>query len=93
MKNLGQCLLYFKPQDTESRKKLFDPSKPYKWGGKDIVTQRMAEELIVKLSTILNLDELLTFDLLESYFMINVETRQTLIYLITIDNNLSNIEK
>jgi hypothetical protein len=53
----------------------------------------MAEELIVKLSTILNLDELLTFDLLESYFMINVETRQTLIYLITIDNNLSNIEK
>ena len=47
---------------------------------------------MVRLSTLLNLDELLTFDLLESFFMTNDTTRRTLIYLITIDQNLTNIE-
>lgn len=53
----------------------------------------MAEELVVKLATVLNLDELLAFDLLESFFMTNDTTRRTLIYLITIDQNLLNLEQ
>ena len=46
----------------------------------------------MRLSTLLNLDELLTFDLLESFFMTNETTRRTLIYLITIDQTLTDIE-
>jgi hypothetical protein len=93
-KNLCQCLLYFKPQgnDQSVRKQLFDATRPIKWGGKDVLTPRIAENLVVRLSTLLNLDELLTFDLLESFFMTNDTTRRTLIYLITIDQNLTNIE-
>jgi hypothetical protein len=60
-----------------------------KWGGKDPLSARMANELVVKLSETLNLDELLTFDLLESFFLTNETTRKTLIYLITIDQNIS----
>ena len=94
MKNISQCLLYFKPQNSDgmSKKKLFDQANPIKWGGKDIVTPRMTEQLIIKLSTLLNLDEILTFDLLESFFMTNDQTRKTLIYLITIDQSINNIE-
>jgi hypothetical protein len=60
-----------------------------KWGGKDPLSARMANELVVKLSETLNLDEILTFDLLESFFLTNETTRKTLIYLITIDQNIS----
>jgi hypothetical protein len=47
---------------------------------------------VIKLSEKLNLDELLTFDLLESYFLTNDSTRKMLVYMITIDMNINSAE-
>jgi hypothetical protein len=47
---------------------------------------------VIKLSERLNLDELLTFDLLESYFLTNDSTRKMLVYMITIDMNINSAE-
>jgi hypothetical protein len=47
---------------------------------------------VIKLSELLNLDELLTFDLLESYFLTNESTRKLLVYIITIDMNITSAE-
>lgn len=62
------------------------------WGDKNPVTPRLANELVIKLAETLNLDELLTFDLLESYFLTNESTRKLLVYMITIDINITNAE-
>ena len=56
------------------------------------MTPRIANELVIKLSETLNLDEVLTFDLLESYFLTNDSTRKLLVYMITIDINITNAE-
>ena len=48
--------------------------------------------MVIKLSEKLNLDELLTFDLLESYFLTNDSTRKMLVYMITIDMNINSAE-
>ena len=56
------------------------------------MTPRLANELVIKLAETLNLDELLTFDLLESYFLTNESTRKLLVYMITIDINITNAE-
>ena len=62
------------------------------WGGKNQLTPRLANELVIKLADLLNLDELLTFDLLESYFLTNESTRKLLVYIITIDMNITAAE-
>jgi len=49
----------------------------------------MREDLVIKLSQILNLDEMLTFDLLESYFSTNDTTRKLLVYIKTIEMNIT----
>jgi len=49
----------------------------------------MANDLVLKLSETLNLDELITFDLLEAYFSTNDSTRRILVYLKTIDMNIT----
>ena len=56
------------------------------------MTPRMANELVIKLADILNLDEVLTFELLEAYFLTNDQTKKLLIYLETLDINISNGE-
>ncbi len=56
------------------------------------MTPRLANELVIKLAETLNLEELLTFDLLESYFLTNESTRKLLVYMITIDINITNAE-
>ena len=56
------------------------------------MTPRIANELVIKLAETLNLDEVLTFDLLESYFLTNDSTRKLLVYMITIDINITNAE-
>jgi hypothetical protein len=63
-----------------------------KWGGKDPLTLRMANDLVLKLSNLINLNEEQTFDLLESYFLSSDSTRKLLIYLVTIDLNITNAE-
>lgn len=62
------------------------------WGDKNPLTPRMANELVIKLAEALNLDEVLTFELLESYFLTNESTRKLLLYMITIDINITNAE-
>jgi len=53
---------------------------------------RLAQDLVIKLSQILNLDEILTFDLLESYFSSNDTTRRLLVYIKTIEMNITQAE-
>lgn len=65
---LGQALLHYKGTSADSRKKLLDPAVPVKWNGKDTLSTRLANELVIKLCETLNLDELLAFELLETYF-------------------------
>jgi hypothetical protein len=62
------------------------------WGGKDPLTVRLANELVFKLSDTLNLDEVLSFDLLEGYFFSSDQGRRQFMYLITIDQNISKAE-
>jgi hypothetical protein len=50
---------------------------------------RLSQDLVIKLSQILNLDEILTFDLLESYFSSNDTTRRLLVYIKTIEMNIT----
>ncbi len=45
-----------------------DTVNPVKWGGKQNLSPRLANELVLKVSDRLNLDEMQTFDLLEAYF-------------------------
>ena len=53
---------------------------------------RLSQDLVIKLSQILNLDEILTFDLLESYFSSNDTTRRLLVYIKTIEMNITQAE-
>jgi hypothetical protein len=87
-------LLYFKaPQaSSDSFKKITDVQNPIKWGGRDSLTPRLAQDLVIKLSQILNLDEILTFDLLESYFSTNETTRRLMVYIKTIEMNITQAE-
>ncbi len=57
------------------------------------MTPNVAKELVLKLAETLNLDEVLTFELLESYFLTNESTRKLLVYMITIDDNITNAER
>lgn len=63
------------------------------WGDKKALTPNVAKELVLKLAETLNLDEVLTFELLESYFLTNESTRKLLVYMITIDDNITNAER
>lgn len=56
------------------------------------MTPRLSQDLVMKLSDILNLDEILTFDLLESYFSTNDTTRRLLVYIKTIEMNITQAE-
>jgi hypothetical protein len=56
------------------------------------LTPRLAQDLVIKLSQILNLDEILTFDLLESYFSTNETTRRLMVYIKTIEMNITQAE-
>lgn len=56
------------------------------------MTPRLAQDLVIKLSQILNLDEILTFDLLESYFSTNETTRRLMVYIKTIEMNITQAE-
>ena len=71
---------------------MLDNANPLIWGDKNPLTPRLANELVIKLAETLNLDEVLTFDLLESYFLTNESTRKLLVYMITIDINITNAE-
>ena len=56
------------------------------------MTPRLAQDMVIKLSQILNLDEILTFDLLESYFSTNETTRRLMVYIKTIEMNITQAE-
>lgn len=45
----------------------------------------MANELVIRLSDTIKVDELITFEIVDSYFMTNDNTRKNLIYLRQID--------
>lgn len=91
-KMLGQGLLHYKVRSADSNKKVLDTANPMKWAGKDILSTRLANELVIKLSDTLSLDEVLTFELLETYFASTDQTRKTFIYLITIDQQIFQAE-
>jgi hypothetical protein len=78
--------------NSESFKKITDVQNPIRWGGRDPLTPRLAQDLVIKLSQILNLDEILTFDLLESYFSTNETTRRLMVYIKTIEMNITQAE-
>ena len=72
---------------------MLDTAQPLIWGDKKALTPNVAKELVLKLAETLNLDEVLTFELLESYFLTNESTRKLLVYMITIDDNITNAER
>ena len=50
-KKIAQTLLYFQQEPSiESRRKLTDANQGPKWGGKDFISIRMANEVVAKLA-------------------------------------------
>jgi len=52
-----------------------DQNNPKKWGDIAPLSPSIREELVFRLSDQLNLDELLTFDLLDAYFITDEKTK------------------
>ncbi len=65
-----------------------DPNTTKRWGEKINLTVKVYNELLIKLSDMLNLDEILAFDLLDSYFVTDEKTKAQFSYLTTVDKNL-----
>ena len=62
-----------------------------KWGN-DKLTPRLINQLILPLASSLNLDELIMFEILETFFFTDDSGRRILIYMVSIDQNISNTE-
>lgn len=94
LKRLSSGLLYFKSPsrgDQSSRNVLIDQNNPKKWGDQIVLTQMIRDELVFRLSENLNLDEVLTFDLLDSYFLTDDKTKSQFSYLTTVEKSLQNV--
>ena len=72
---------------------MFDTTNPIRWGGRQNLSPRLASELVIKVSERLNLDEVQTFDLLESYFSTNESTRKLLDYIFSTDQMITEAEQ
>ncbi|CDW91447.1 UNKNOWN [Stylonychia lemnae] len=96
LQRLSQGLLNFKAPlqgEASNRKKVEDTANPLKWGGVLPLSPLLCKTLVLRFSSSLNLDELLSFDLLDSYFLTNDQSKKQFSYINQVEQNINSLSQ